>query len=134
MAPDWRQLLVMELARTAREGLDSWSCAIRFPAPGASGGGLGGTVSFGSIASLSAPRGRRDTRHYGNCQLGAAWPGQPGCAAARRNLRHVGNRSATQKMVCKGDLCIYAVHGDPMTWFTSRLYVLGGPYDREVYP
>jgi hypothetical protein len=29
MAPDWRQLLVTEVARAAREGLDSWSRAVR---------------------------------------------------------------------------------------------------------
>jgi hypothetical protein len=26
-------------------------------------------------------------------------------------------------MVCKGDPCIYAADGDPMTWFTSPLVV-----------
>ena len=28
------------------------------------------------------PAGRRDTRHNGDGQLGAVWPGQPGCTAA----------------------------------------------------
>jgi hypothetical protein len=69
------------------------------------------------------PAGRRDTRHHGDGQLGAVWPGQPGCPRARCDLRHVSNRSAGRKMVCSGDPCIYAADGDPMTWFTSPLVV-----------
>ena len=44
-----------------------------------------------------------------------------GCAATRRNLRHVGHRPARRKMVCKGHPCIYAADGNPMTWFASSL-------------
>ena len=71
----------------------------------------------------AAPAGRRDTRHHDDGPLGAVWPGQPGCAAVRCNFRRVGNRSARRKMVCKGDPCIYAADGDPMTWLTSPLVV-----------
>jgi len=59
----------------------------------------------------------------GNRQLGAVRPGHPRCPAVRCNSRHVGHRLATRKMVCKGDPCIYAADGDPMTWFTSPLVV-----------
>jgi len=46
-----------------------------------------------------------------------------GCAATRRNLRHVGHRPARRKMVCKGHPCIYAADGNPMAWFASSLVV-----------
>ena len=46
-----------------------------------------------------------------------------GCAATRRNLRHVGHRPAPRKMVCKGHPCIYAADGNPMAWFASSLVV-----------
>ena len=59
----------------------------------------------------------------GDGRLGAVWPGQPGCPAVRCNLPHAGHRSGRRKMVCKGDPCIYAADGDPMTWFTSPLVV-----------
>jgi len=42
-----------------------------------------------------------------------------GCAATRRNLRHVGHRPAQRKMVCKGHPCIYTADGDSMTQFAS---------------
>ena len=46
-----------------------------------------------------------------------------GCAATRRNLRHVGHRPAQRKMVCKGHPCIYAADWNPMAWFASSLVV-----------
>ena len=46
-----------------------------------------------------------------------------GCAATRRNLRHVGHRPAQQNLVCKGHPCIYAADGNPMAWFASSLVV-----------
>ena len=46
-----------------------------------------------------------------------------GCAATRRNLRHVGHRPAQRNLVCKGHPCIYAADGNPMTWFASTLAV-----------
>jgi hypothetical protein len=46
-----------------------------------------------------------------------------GCAATRRNLRHVGHRPGRRKMVCKGHPCIYAADGNPMAWFASSLGV-----------
>jgi hypothetical protein len=95
----------------------------RFLAPGASVGGLGGAVGFESIGSLMVPPGGATRGNRGSSQLGAVWPGQPCCPAVRCNLRHVGHRSAARKMVCKGDPCIYAADGDPMTWFTSPLVV-----------
>jgi hypothetical protein len=49
-----------------------------------------------------------------------------GCAATRRNLRHVGHRPAQRKMVCKGHPCIYAADGNPMTWFASSSVVSRG--------
>jgi hypothetical protein len=70
-----------------------------------------------------APAGRRDTRRYGDSQLGTVWPGQPGRPAVRCKFRLTGHRSAGREMVCKGDPCIYAADGDPMTWFTSPLVV-----------
>jgi hypothetical protein len=40
-----------------------------------------------------------------------------GCAATRRNLRHVGHRPPHRKMVCKGHPCINAADGNPMIRF-----------------
>ena len=51
---------------------------------------------------------------------GQVWAG---CAATRRNLRHVGHRPAQRKMVCKGHPCIYAADGNPMARFASSLVV-----------
>ena len=48
------------------------------------------------------------------------------CAATRANLRHVGDRPANRKMVCKGHLCIYAADGNPMTRFASSWAVPPG--------
>ena len=45
--------------------------------------------------------------------------GDDRCAATRANLRHVGDRPANPKMVCKGHPCIYAADGIPMTRFAS---------------
>ena len=75
----------------------------------------GGQATLSRFRQPHSPAGRRDTLLHADGQLGAVWPGQSGCPAVRCNLRLVGNRSARRKMVCKGDPCIYAADGDPMT-------------------
>jgi len=45
--------------------------------------------------------------------------GDDRCVATRANLRHVGDRPANRKMVCKGHPCIYTADGNPMTRFAS---------------
>ena len=53
-----------------------------------------------------------------------------GCAATRRNLRHVGHRPAQRKMVCKGHPCIYAADGIP----NDQVRVIVGRASRFAVP
>ena len=93
----------------------------RFLVPGVSISGLDGAVVYSSIAGIAVPRGGATRDINGDRQLDASRAGQDGRSAARPNLRHDGHRPAKRKMVCKGDPCIYAADGNPMTRFASSL-------------
>jgi len=82
-----------------------------------------------SHVSGSAERG--DTRQqHGDRGLDASRAGRDGCAATRRNLRHVGRRPAKRKMVCKGHPCIYAADGEP----NDLVRVIVGRTSRSAVP
>jgi hypothetical protein len=119
------QTALGESAAGLLPGISKWRTGDAEPLPRA--GGLGRRARRRGDLRVDrqhhGPTGRRDTRHNGDGQLSAVWPGQPGCTATRDNFRCFGNRPATRQMVCKGDPCIYAADGDPMTWFTSPLVV-----------
>jgi hypothetical protein len=87
----------------------------RFLAPGVPPAGLGGTVSFGSIAALHVPPGDVSRQ----ITVSVLWELQSqGCCYRRKtpgNIPPVGRSTKRPEMVCKRNRCVDRGGGSPMT-------------------